>query len=577
MTNRIAGHGTAAAAPPARFTFDGAPFEGLRGETIAAALSAAGIRGFRHTRAGAMRGLFCGMGVCQDCLVTVDGVPNLRACMTELRDGATIRSQEALPALDRPGPPADAAPREPQRCDVLVVGGGPAGLAAAIAAREAGADVVLLDERASLGGQYFKPLSKAQRFAGRGAEDAQFRAGAALVAAVRESGARIVTGAAVWGAFAPDEIAVEIAGRTRIFAPKRLVLATGAYERAVPFPGWTLPGVMTTGAGQTLVRSWRVAPGRRVVVAGNGPLNLQLANELLRAGVAVVALAEAAPAPGPRQAAALLEMALTAPDLVARGAADLLRLARAGVPVLHRHVVLRAEGEGGVARVVLARLSADGRPEPGSERAFEADALCVGYGFHPSNELARALGCEQRWDAARRMLVTLRDEDCRTSVPEVFVAGDGGGLGGARVALAQGTLAGFAAAADCGFAPDARAVEEAREALSRHLRFQAALWSLYRAPDLSWQLAEDDTPICRCEEVPKRAVAAAAEAEGDAGAAKRATRCGMGRCQGRYCGPILAGAAAAAAGLPLDEEFFLAPRPPAKPVALSAIARADLA
>jgi D-hydroxyproline dehydrogenase subunit alpha len=577
MTNRIDGHGTAPAAPPARITFDGQAIAGLKGETIAAALAGAGIRGFRHTRTGAMRGVFCGMGVCQDCLVTVDGLPNQRACMTELRDGAEVLSQVALPALDRAGPPADSGPRQPQRCDVLVIGGGPAGLNAAIAAREAGADVVLLDERSALGGQYFKQLSKAHRFRGDGAEDSQFRAGAALIAAARASGARIVTGAGVWGAFGVDEIAVEISGRSRIFAPKRIVLATGAYERAVPFPGWTLPGVMTTGAGQTLARSWRVAPGQRVLVAGNGPLNLQLANELLRAGVTVVALAEAAPAPGLGMAGALLEMARTAPDLVARGAADLLRLKRAGVPVLHGHVVVRAEGEGAVSRVTLGRLGPDGRALPGDGPAFDVDALCVGYGFHPSGELARALGCTQRWDEASRMLVTIRDTDCRTSIPEVFVAGDGGGLGGARVAQAQGRLAGWAAAAGCGFAPDPRAVAGQRDALARHQRFQAALWTVYRAPDLSWHLADDATILCRCEEVPKGAVAAAADAEGDSGAAKRATRCGMGRCQGRYCAPILAGAAASAAGLPLDEAFHFAPRAPAKPVALSAIARADLA
>jgi NADPH-dependent 2,4-dienoyl-CoA reductase/sulfur reductase-like enzyme len=577
MSNRIEGHGTAPATEPVVITFDGLPVPGWKGETIAAALAGAGIRGFRHTRTGAMRGVFCGMGVCQDCLVTVDGVPNQRACMTELRDGASVRSQEALPSLNHPGPPADAGPRVAQRCDVLVVGGGPAGLNAAIAAREAGADVVLLDERASLGGQYFKQLSKAYRFAGSGAEDRQFREGAALIAAARASGARIITGATVWGAFGVDEIAVEIAGRTRIFAPKRIVLATGAYERAVPFPGWTLPGVMTTGAGQTLARSWRVAPGQRVLVAGNGPLNLQLASELLRAGVRVVALAEAAAAPGPGTAAALLVMARTAPDLVARGAADLLRLKRAGVPVLHGHVVVRAEGNESVSRVTLARISDDGRAVPGSERVMEVDALCVGYGFQPSSELARALGCRQRWDSTRRMLVTERDEDCRTSVPEVFCAGDGGGLGGARVAQAQGRLAGWAAASDCGFASDPRAVAEARDDLARHQRFQAALWTLYRAPDPSWHLADDATILCRCEEVPKGAVAAAADAEGDPGAVKRATRCGMGRCQGRYCAPLVASAAAAAAGMPLDEDFFFAPRPPAKPVPLSAIARADLA
>jgi thioredoxin reductase len=568
---RIAGRGTAPQGAPIAFRFEGADIPAFAGETIAAALMAVGHRGFRHAAPGDTRGIWCGMGVCQECLVTVDGQPNRRACMTEARAGQDVTMQAAHPvpcAIPAAAPtPAPATP-----CDILVVGAGPAGQHAVLAARAAGARVTLVDERGSLGGQYFKPLAKAHRHVAP--PDAQARAGLALAARLRDSGAEILSGAAVWGAFAPDEFALcPAGGGTRFLAPRRVILATGAHERALPFPGWTLPGVMTTGAGQTLARAWRVAPGRRVLIAGNGPLNLQLAVELLDAGIAVVALAESAPPP--RDAAALLALARTAPDLLARGLRDRLRLLRARVPVLHRRVVLRAEGEDALARVTLARLDADGSPIPGSEQAFDADALCCGYGFQPQNELARALGCAQDWDAARRMLVTRRDACGRTSLPGVFVVGDGAGLGGARVAAAEGHIAGAAAAADLGGAPDAAALARAERDVVRARRFQDALWRLYRAPDPGWRLASPDTVICRCEGVTRSSLEAAVAAAADPGAAKRATRCGMGRCQGRYCAPLLADMIAQAQGAAPSEEAFCAPRAPAKPVALRDIASAS--
>jgi NAD(P)H-nitrite reductase large subunit len=205
---------------------------------------------------------------------------------------------------------------------------------------------------------------------------------------------------------------------------------------------------------------------------------------------------------------------------------------------------------------------------------IEADALCCGYGFQPQNELARALGCAQRWDAARRMLVTDRDADGRSSLPEVFVVGDGARLGGSRVAAAEGYIAGAAAAADLGHAGDAVGMDAARRDLAQAQRFQTALWRLYRAPDPGWGLAEADTLICRCEGVTRGTLEAAIAAAPDTGAAKRATRCGMGRCQGRYCAPLLAAAIAAARGVAMSEDVFLAPRAPAKPVSLRSIAQA---
>ena len=273
--------------------FDGDAIPALAGETIAAALSAAGIVAFRRTASGAPRGLHCGMGACFDCVVTVDGRIGQRACMTKVADGMVVSGEAVLPLAPLGDDPV--GPQSDERiCDVLVVGAGPAGLSAAIAAAEAGADVVVLDERAATGGQYAKPLADSHADA---APDAQFLVGTQLRARTLAAGARIETDATVWAGFAPDEIAALVRGRAVTFRPRRLVLAPGAHERPVPMPGWTLPGVMTTGALQTLVRTQRVCPGERVLIAGSGPLNLQLACELLACGVKPLAVVEAAPRP----------------------------------------------------------------------------------------------------------------------------------------------------------------------------------------------------------------------------------------------------------------------------------------
>ena len=574
---RIEGRGTAPAGPPVTIRFDGTPVSAFEGEAVMAALVAAGRMAQRRTRSGAPRGVFCGMGVCQDCLVTVDGVPNRRACMTPVVDGLRVETQGELAATAPPDAPLVDAPREVATPDLLIVGGGPAGMTAALAAAARGLVVTLVDERPALGGQYFKQLSKAHRFEGDGARDAQFDEGGTLVGRVEAAGVRILRDAEVWGAFPPDEVAVAAGGRTLLFRPRRILLATGSYERAVPFPGWTLPGVMTTGAAQTLLRAYRVAPGRRVLVGGNGPLNLQVAVELLKAGAAVVALAEAAAAPGPAVAGALAAAAAASPGLMLRGARDLGTVRTHGVPAFHRHMVVEARGDGRVEEATIARIDAAGRVDPASRRTFAVDAVCLGAGFHPSNELARALGAEHVWDAARRQLVAVRDADGRTTAPGVFLVGDAAGLGGARVAAEEATIAAHAAADDLGRprTPDAEgAAASARRRLARHRRFQAALWTIYAAPDPGLSLADDDTLVCRCEEVTVGTLLAAAGG-GDVGAAKRASRCGMGRCQGRYCGPLLADATARAGGDPLAETGFFAPRAPVKPVPLRVAARVE--
>jgi NADPH-dependent 2,4-dienoyl-CoA reductase/sulfur reductase-like enzyme len=564
------------------FTWNGRALAGRRGQSIAAALLAVGERGLRRTRDGYPRGVFCGMGVCQECLVVVDGVAGQRACMTKLAPGMAIASQDyRAPVRVAAYPLAAEAPRDIEPCDLLIVGGGASGLSAALAAARAGIKPVLLDERVELGGQFYKQLAAELREAGGGAVDRQMQDGRDLIEAARAAGVTVLSGATVWGAFRPQGIAVEIAaeigGATRLFAPRQLILAQGAYERGVPMPGWTLPGVMTTGAAQTLLRAYGTPAGRRVLLAGNGPLNLQVGAELQAAGVEVAAVAELAPPPW-TSPGATFAMLRHAPDLVRDGILHLARLRGAGVPLLYRHGLVALEGDAQVARAVVARIGDDGSVVSGTERKFDVDAVCMGYGFLPQSELARALGCRHVWNAARGALEVVRGDDGSTSVAGVHVAGDGGGLGGARAARAQGTLAGIAAARALGrpFSPALeREIETATRALAHARGFQAALWQLYRAPQLADRLAAPDTVICRCEEVARRTVDdGAGVAGGLIGAAKRDTRAGMGRCQGRYCGPLLA-ARVAGGERDLDELSLFAPRTPAKPVTLAAIARRE--
>jgi len=355
--------------------------------------------------------------------------------------------------------------------------------------------------------------------------------------------------------------------------PKAAIIATGAYERGWPVPGWTLPGVMTTGAAQTLWRTARRLPGRTVLIAGNGPLNLQLAAELIAGGATVVAVVEAAQRPGLASIGVLASMALASPALIRDGLRYHATRRSGDAAMLYGTVVAGVEKTASGLSVRLRPASGDGE-----ETRYEVDALCLGYGFEPSNELLRALGCGHDFDPVRRQLVTRRDAQGLTDAADVYALGDCTGLGGARAALADGVLVGFAAAGALGHTPSAGLDADARRAradLARHRRFQQALWTLYKAPAYSAaRMATPETLICRCEEVTFGQIEEALGEEMQLiGAVKRRTRVGMGRCQGRYCAPVLDALLAERFGRTRDEFTGFAPRVPVKPVAIEDLAR----
>jgi thioredoxin reductase/bacterioferritin-associated ferredoxin len=546
-------------------TFEEAEIHCREGATVAGALVAAGVREFRESTDG-RRGLYCGMGICQECLVTIDGAPGYRACMTPAKNGMRVTRQPAKIALRptaglRADERAAVTAEEPQ---VLVVGGGPAGLNAAITAAEAGADVVLLDERGQAGGQYFKqpavaPVPSLER-------DRQFAEGSRLIEHAHEAGVDIRLRSIVWGGFPGPEIHVAGDNKPLVLRPDRLIVASGAYERGHAVPGWTLPGVMTTGAAQTLLRVSGVTPPGRILVAGNGPLNLQVALELVRAGAQVAGLVESAPRPGLRHAAAAAGMLLVAPRLTLTGIGMVAALRRRRVPVFYGHVVNQVTRVDGALVAELVRV--DGKA--GDAMHLEVDAVCLGYGFHPDNELLRLLGCGCDFDPQCDQMVMRRDANCRTTVAGIFAVGDCAGTGGAAVAVAEGVIAGQAAARDCGFACDNRIERTARRELIRHRRFQAALWSLYDPAGSFSTPSTPDTLVCRCENVSSETLDAAIDAGCDTlGAVKRKTRLGMGPCQGRYCVPVALSQLASRRGRAPEEFDFAAPRPPLRPLSLA--------
>jgi D-hydroxyproline dehydrogenase subunit alpha len=573
VTASYRARGTEPGSDGVEFEFEGRIIRGRRGESLAAALIAAGEREFRILSDGARRGLFCGMGVCQECLVEIEGRPAQRACMTKLDGLMRVRRRSFLPIAravgDGAAPDIKLETLEP---DILVLGGGAGGLNAAMAAARAGAKVLLVDERPVAGGQFYKQRLDAIDLAGAVSDDDQFAGGRALIAKTAAAGVTMMQGAQIWGAFEPLDLMLFDGKASRLCRPKRLIVATGAYERGLPVPGWTLPGVMTTGAAQTLLRSYGVLAGKSLLIAGHGPLNLQVALELALAGAQVVAVAELARKPGLWSAEALLRMLTSAPSLLLQGQRYVAELARRGIPLLHGHVLAGVEQTQAGLKARLGRWPGD---SAAASPSYDVDAVLMGYGFMPSNEILRALGCNHRFDPVRGHLVCERDAECLTSTAAVYAVGDCAGLGGARAAEAEGAIAGMAAAVSTGLSAPSdlkRDVAAARAALRRHRQFQAALWQLFAAPRPLTELAQSGTAVCSCEGLTLAEIEQGfADGPRGIGAIKRATRAGMGRCQGRYCGPVLAAMAAGREGLPLDEAAYWAPRPPIKPMAITDI------
>ena len=503
---------------------DDRPLQVEQGITVAAAMLDAGVTAFRTSVDGAPRAPLCGMGICYECRVTIDGVAQQRSCMTRVAPGMRVftrpRQAEGAVGVEEP---------RRERADVVVVGGGPAGIAAATRAAEAGARVLLVDEGLGPGGQIWRPR----------AYGAPPRAAARWIERLQRSGATTLRSTSVIDLQSSGngfEARAESAGHPIVIEGAAIVLATGARERFLPFPGWTLPNAFGIGGAQALLKSGTSFRDKRVVIAGTGPLLLPVGASLAAAGAKVMIVAEQARF-----------------GSVARFASGLWRTpAQLGQAVAYRSAfwrthyatgtwVTRADGDGTVSAVVLTNGA--------RTWTVECDVLCTAFGLVPNTELASLAGCELQ-DG-----VVLVDHKQATSAPGVFCAGEPTGIGGVDLAVLEGEIAGLAAAGkpiDARLANQRRQLEREASALDRAFTIREELRAL----------ATDETIVCRCEDVRSGAI--------DRGwtprQAKLYTRTGMGPCQGRICGAALE----CMAGWPRDTR-----RPPIQPARLATLATGE--
>ena len=448
--------------------------------------------------------------------------------------------------------------------DVVVIGAGPAGMAAATVTAKAGLSTLVLDENAGVGGQVWRAITTTPVLS-RPVLGPDYWKGREVASAFATSGVVHLAGATVWSVSSAREIAVSCGGVSRLLSARRVILATGAMERPFPIPGWTMPGVMTVGGAQTMLKASGLVPTGRVVLAGAGPLLWLYADQLLRAGGAIQAILDTTDRTA-RATALRHGWAFARSPYLAKGLALMARVRRK-VRVIDGVTALAAEGSGRVDQVIYRRGSAHG------ERML-VDALLLHQGVVPNANLAMAAGIAHRWDEQQLCFVPcLGDADGSTRHDGIAIAGDSAGVAGAEAAVERGRIAGHAAARVLGVDPNRLPdILSARRTLLRFERARAFFDAFYR-PASAFRIPHGDTIVCRCEEVTAQQIidAVAIGCQGP-NQMKSFLRCGMGPCQGRMCSLTVTELMAQARGVTPAEIGAFRLRPPVKPITVAEMA-----
>jgi NADPH-dependent 2,4-dienoyl-CoA reductase/sulfur reductase-like enzyme len=462
----------------------------------------------------------------------------------------------------------------PDHYDVIIVGSGPAGLAAVEVLSRHGLHILMVDESTHAGGQLVhRPSHTAKpgrRFDPGGLKHRVMR----LAAQARKRRVRFLKGCQVLGIFPQQTLLVEAHdGKVSEYRSDTLILATGARERQLPFKGWTLPGVMGCGAAQILMKSSGILPGEKTLIAGSSPLMLVLAAEILAVGGTVPALLNQG------TMAEKLKAFTAGPAIWPRlfeGAVCLARLAAARIPLKQGMGIVEARGQGNLETVVAGRIDGQGRLIEGTEQIYPADTLAVGHGFAPNTELPQQAGCAVSYDLDRGGWYVKVSASMATTVDNIYAVGEVTGIAGADKSLIEGGLAAWNILNRQGRI-GRRTIETHTVPLMRRLRWQIRygrfLNRLCSPPPGSYGAVPDETVVCRCEEITMGEIRRQIRhGFTTIDGIKKATRCGMGWCQGRICGPILMDILGRSGQQPPATVGRPPARAPVKPVALGALA-----
>jgi thioredoxin reductase len=459
--------------------------------------------------------------------------------------------------------------------EIIVIGAGPAGISASIESAKSGASVTLIDDKRELGGKVLRQITddRTALFANKQERETASR----LFAELKKIGGniKIKQNTVMWGIFDEKTIAFfsENDGHTDEgqLRAKKIIIASGAFDRTIPFPGWTLPGVWTLGGLNTMVNHQRVLPGKKILVAGTGPLLLLLANNLIKAGAEVAGIVEIKSAKDYLLQAASI---LSGGYLLKTGIQYINNIRKNNIPVCRSHVLCAAQGEDKVSKAVINKVDKRWAPIAGTEKEFDVDAIAVGYGLIPSLELTRLFRCEHQFDENLGYWKAIHNDKMETTVPGIFVAGDGASVKGYHAAIEEGKIAGIVASSQLGYIAGAEVKKmiQARQKKSQRLqRFGSAINSFSTSKPGILNIITDDTVICRCEDVTMKTVReGVANSASDINHLKRKTRMGMGFCQGRFCGQVVNELLWRLSENPKEREIFT-PRVPVYPLPFSAL------
>ncbi|MCP4766352.1 MAG: FAD-dependent oxidoreductase [Gammaproteobacteria bacterium] len=458
--------------------------------------------------------------------------------------------------------------------ELLIVGAGPAGMATACEAAGQGVRVALLDSQDSPGGQIYRNVDRAtdrqQQILGK-----DFVKGRSLVESFKQSGGSYFSQASVWFLDEKRRVGVLLGDKSYFVSADKLVLATGAQERPMPISGWQLPGVMTAGAGQILLKSAGVVPEGRLVLAGTGPLLLLLACQYLKAGVKIDALIDTTPAGAMSRSLGKLFKALAAADYLFKGLNMMLAIKRAGIPVYHAVEGLAALGENKLEAVKFDTGKSGFKKL--TDHKIQADTLLLHQGVIPNIRLPLAAGCDIEWETLQQNWIVATDEWGCSSDTDIYVVGDSSRISGAEASALQGRLAGMHASFQLG-KMSAGELETLSgpvvKSRQRQLSIRPFLDSYYM-PSESYLVPGDNTLVCRCEEITAGEIRQAVRL-GCTGPnqVKSFTRCGMGPCQGGQCSSTVSLIISQQLGKPMTEVGCLRVRPPLSPITLGQLSEA---
>ncbi|PLT88308.1 FAD/NAD(P)-binding oxidoreductase [Sinorhizobium medicae] len=447
--------------------------------------------------------------------------------------------------------------------DLVIIGSGPAGMAAACEAGSCGLSVVLLDEQTEIGGQIYRRVESApQKLLGILGQD--YAAGQLLASDFRNSGARYFGGATVWNVTTEGVVDYVANGRAGEITGKFVLLASGAMERPFPIEGWTLPGVMGAGAGQIMLKGSGALPSEPVVLAGCGPLLYLLAWQYLRAGAEIAAIVETTQRSAYFRALRQTVGALMGWRDLAKGLKLVSAIRRTGVPVYSGARDLAIEG---TTHAEGLRFTVNGKA-----MHVAASLVLLHQGVVPNTQLSWSTGTDHRWDEEQLCWKPVTDETGRMGDTQLYVAGDSRGIVGANASAVQGRLAALAIAEQLGLKRSPPRITSLKADLRRLTNIRPFLDALYRPQDEN-RIPPDHVLVCRCEEVSAGQVRKYVEL-GCRGPnqTKAFGRCGMGPCQGRLCGLTVTEVIAEARGVEPSGVGYYRIRSPIKPILLGSFA-----